>query len=121
MRLIAERCPRLVTLCYWLTRNGLRVKQTLDFVSGTESVACEVAPGRFVEIPVIPGILKHPTPDELPALLRMPRVARRYTAAAIEKCAWPILRQFPAGWLKECMPDARLKPPRKAAILFLLS
>ena len=96
------------------------MKQTLRFAESLGVVFCEVA-GVRIEIPVIPGILKHPTPEQLPLLLQTPDVAVKYTMLAIEKCGWPILRLFPRDWLRRCMPHARLRPSRREALLFLLS
>jgi hypothetical protein len=84
-------------------------------------VTCELSPTRCIEIPVIPGILKHPTLDRLPALLEKPNVVRKYTIEALRKAAWPVLAQFPRDWLKECLPDAPLSPSRRRALVFLLS
>ncbi len=97
------------------------MKQTHAFVQSIGTVTCEVASGRRVAIPAIPGILKHPMPDELIAALSSPATARKYTVTALQKCAWPILRQFPSEWLKQCMPHAKLSPSRHAALTFLLS
>jgi hypothetical protein len=96
------------------------VKQTFRFAGSLGEVTCEVETGR-VAIPVIPGILKHPASDQLAELLRRPGVAVKYTTTALERAAWPVLSLFPAEWLLHCLPYARLKPSRRAALLFLLS
>jgi hypothetical protein len=97
------------------------MKCTYHFVQSAATVMCALPSGRRITVPVIPGILKHPTPEMLPALLCNPNVARKYTLEALRKGAWPILRQFPRDWLRECLADARLKPSRLKALTFLLS
>jgi len=82
---------------------------------------CRLPSGRQVLLPVIPGILKHSTPEGLPALLRDPDVAHKYTLEALRMAAWPILRQFPRDWLRECLGAACLKHSREAALTFLLT
>jgi hypothetical protein len=97
------------------------VKCTLRYVRHEEEVACEVAPGKLIKVPVLPGILKHPRPDQLSALLAVPSIAERYTMEALRKASWPILRQFPKAWLRECLERAAVKPSRRRALTFLLS
>ena len=96
------------------------MKRTVCFVSRIGSVRFEAAPGQTVEIPLFPGILKHPAPGELAGLLRCPAAVRKYTCEALRSAAWPILREFPREWLKVCIPLARLRPGRRQAIEFLL-
>jgi len=97
------------------------VKTTLHFVEHTAVVDCEVAPGKRIKVPVIPGILKHPRPEQLSALLAVPVVAEKYAMEALRKASWPILRQFPRAWLRECLERAAMKPSRRRALVFLLS
>jgi len=96
------------------------VKRTYSFAVSTGSVSTCLPDGRTVTLPVVPGILKHPTPEALPALLVDPAAARKYTREALRHAAWPVLRLFPAEWLRECLDDARLTPGRRQALLFLL-
>jgi len=63
------------------------------------SVQCQIAQEDWVTLPVFAGILKHPHSSDLPSLLQKPEVARKYTKLALEKAAWPILREFPKEWL----------------------
>jgi hypothetical protein len=56
----------------------------------------------------------------LPGLLLDERVARKYTRLAIEKMAWPVLRQFPRDWLIANLKSASVKPGRMRALNFLL-
>jgi hypothetical protein len=70
---------------------------------------------------VIPGILKHPQPEQLPGILIRPGVVEKYTAEALRKASWPILRQFPRAWLRECLQRASLDPARREALMFLLA
>lgn len=97
------------------------MKCTYHFAECTETVTCELAPGKCIRVPIIPGILKHPRPDQLPALLAIPSVVEKYTLEALRKASWPILSQFPRAWLRECLALARLKPSRREALAFLLS
>lgn len=97
------------------------MKRTFRFAKSIGTVRCEFSSGQQVDMPVIPGILKHPTPEMLPVLLRDPAVARKYTIEALRSAAWPILVQFPREWLKECLDRAGLRPSRKKALAFLLS
>lgn len=97
------------------------MKRTFHFVKSQGAVACTLESGHVVDLPVIPGLLKHPSPAELPELLRQPAVARKYTLGALRGAAWPVLRLFPRAWLLELIPEARLPARRREALLFLLS
>lgn len=97
------------------------MKSTYSFAQHREVVACELASGERIEVPVIPGILKHPHPDQLPALLANPRVAEKYTREALRKAAWPVLCQFPREWLRRCLDQSALPSARREALAFLLS
>ncbi|HMO52360.1 MAG TPA: hypothetical protein PKE26_11535 [Kiritimatiellia bacterium] len=97
------------------------MKRTYQFAASRGVVSVSLARGGSVELPVFAGVLKHPRPDELPVLLQDERVARKYTRLAIEKMAWPVLRQFPRDWILENLKDAILKPGRQRAVLFLLA
>ena len=97
------------------------MKCTYDYVEHSEAVTCELSPGRSVSIPIIAGILKHPHPDQLRSLLVVPDVVEKYTMEALRKASWPILRQFPREWLRECLDRAHLKPSRREALTFLLA
>ena len=97
------------------------MKCTYDYVEHSEAVTCELSPGRSVSIPIIAGILKHPHPDQLRSLLTVPDVVEKYTMEALRKASWPILRQFPREWLRECLDRAHLKPSRRKALAFLLA
>jgi hypothetical protein len=83
-------------------------------------VRCQVSADRAIDVPVFAGILKHPTVEALRRLLKNPDVVRTYTLAALRKAAWPILRRFPRDWLRECMPEADVRPTRRKALEFLL-
>lgn len=97
------------------------MKCSYHFAGHTEEVTCELAPGKSIKVPVIPGILKHPRPDQLPALLVNPSVVEKYTMEALRKASWPILRQFPRSWLRECLDRAGIEQTRREALAFLLS
>jgi len=96
------------------------MKRTYRFAGGTGSVTCRLPDGTSVTLPVVPGILKHPTPESLAPLLVQPDVARKYTQEALRHASWPVLELFPKEWLRDCLPDARLQPGRRKALLFLL-
>jgi hypothetical protein len=97
------------------------MKRSLTFVSNQGFSACRVASGEEIQLPVFPGILKHPMPKQLPELLRDERVAQKYTVLALQKAGWPILRRFPREWLLACMSQANLRPLRREALLYLLA
>jgi hypothetical protein len=73
-----------------------------------------------VELPVFAGILKHPRMDELPRLLMNADVAEKYTREALRVAPWPILREFPADWLRARLDSSKLRPERQRALAFLL-
>lgn len=96
------------------------MKRTCQFAASRGVVTVSLASGGSVEIPIIPGILKHPHPDELAELLKDERVARKYTRLAIEKMAWPVLRQFSREWIVMNLENASVRPGRLRALNFLL-
>jgi hypothetical protein len=53
------------------------MKRSYRFVESVGTVQCALGPGREVTLPVFPGILKHPTVDELRELPARPAVARK--------------------------------------------
>jgi len=97
------------------------MRRTLRFAKSIGKTTCELSPGNEITVPVIPGILKHPRPEELPTLLSRPSVVRKYTMLALAKASWPVLRQFPRAWLRLCLENAHVKPSRRRALVFLLS
>lgn len=97
------------------------MRRTCTFARSEGIARCRLPTGETVVLPVVPGILKHPDTDRLRELLARPEIARRYTREALRVAAWPILRMFPADWLRACLPDARLRPGRAAALAYLLS
>jgi hypothetical protein len=97
------------------------MKRIYRFVESCGTVRCTLGPGREVTLPVFPGILKHPTVDELRELLKRPAVARKYTVLALRKAPWQVLREFPRDWLEACLAEANLRAGREKALRFLLS
>ena len=97
------------------------MKRTYRFVKPIRTVECRLPSGQTITVPVVPGILKHPRPDELAEILTRPDAVRKYTIEALRKAAWPILEQFPRSWLIECLDRAPMKEPRRKALVFLLS
>jgi hypothetical protein len=96
------------------------MKRTHQWARCIATATVRYPSGRRVRLPVIPGILKHPSCEDLPRLLENPRTAHKYTIQALRMASWPILRQFPADWLRERLEEANLPPPRRKALLFLL-
>lgn len=96
------------------------MKRTYEFAQQMGTAICPLDGDRFVEIPVFPGILKHPRPSELCSLLTSQDVARKYTSEALRMAAWPILRAFPKWWLVQCLESATLSESRRRALLFML-
>jgi len=45
----------------------------------------------------------------------------KYSVTALQKAAWPVLRQFPRDWLLLCLPFAHLRPSKERALRYLLS
>ncbi len=97
------------------------MKRSYRFVEKVGTVRCDLGSGREVALPVFPGILKHPTVDELRELLAKPVVARKYTILALRKTPWQVLREFPRDWLEACLAEARLPAGRVQALRFMLS
>jgi len=97
------------------------MKRSHRFVESVGTVECDLAPGHTVTLPVFPGILKHPSVDELRELLEEPAVARKYTILALRKAPWQVLREFPRALLEACLAEANLRPGRADALRFLLS
>ena len=97
------------------------MRRTYTFARSEGIVRCRLPTGETVALPVVTGILKHLDADRLRERLAHPEIARRYTREALRVAAWPILRMFPMAWLRECLPEARLRPGRAAALAYLLS
>jgi hypothetical protein len=96
------------------------MRRRYHFATSIGSVSCRLPDGRSVTLPIVPGILKHPTSEALKSLLVEAGVARKYTVEALQHASWPVLRLFPREWLRTCLPDARLQPRRKKALVCLL-
>ncbi len=97
------------------------MKRSYRFVESVGTVQCVFGDRQPVTLPVFPGILKHPTVDELRELLARPAVARKYTVLALRKASWQVLREFPRDWLLACLAEASLRAGRVQALRFLLS
>ena len=97
------------------------MRRTVIFVRPVGKVRCLLSDGRAVRVPVYPGILKHPTVKQLRRLLKDADVMRKYTMEALRIAPWSALREFPADWLLHCLPDARVRPTRARALVYLLS
>lgn len=97
------------------------MKRSYKFVESVGTVQCTLSPGHEVTLPIFPGILKHPSVDELPELLAKPAVARKYTILALRKAPWQVLREFPRPLLETCLAEANLRTGRAEALRFLLS
>jgi predicted RNA polymerase sigma factor len=90
------------------------------FVRSVGSTRCTLPTGESIDIPVVPGILKHPRVDELFALLADAGAARKYTQEALRVAPWSALKEFPRAWLLACLRDAPLSRSRRRALEFLL-
>ena len=97
------------------------MKRTYTFVKSLGTVKHELPDGIMIEIPIFPGILKHPAVSSLPELLNTPAALRKYTIEAIKKAPWPVLKQFPRSWLTACLEEAEIRPGRLKALKYLLS
>ena len=97
------------------------MRRTYSFVKSIGRVRCKLPGGDEVEVPVVPGILKHPRPEALPELLKTPGALVKYTVEAMRRAPWSVLREFPRLWLVECMDRARLSHGRRMALEFLLA
>lgn len=84
-------------------------------------VKCPISPGQEIRIPIVQGILKHPTIELLRELLKNPAVAKKYTIESLRRAPWKVLKEFPYSWLKLYIEEADLKPERKKAIVFMIS
>jgi hypothetical protein len=97
------------------------MKKTFTFVKKIGTIHYSTPEGEDFEIPLFPGILKHPSVPELPVLLQTPAALRKYTCEALRKAPWPVLKEFPPAWLMICMEHASIRQGRRRAIEFLLS
>jgi hypothetical protein len=96
------------------------VKRTYRFVQAHGTARCTLASGEQLEVPVFPGILKHPAPDTLGELLTDPIVVKKYTLEALRRAPWPVLKHFDRAWLLACLDEARLSDRRRGALRFML-
>ena len=97
------------------------MKRSYVFVRSVGSVKLEMPDGTEIEIPLFPGILKHPSSSSLPELLNTPAAIRKYTLEAIRKVPWPVLKAFPKSWIESCLQGADIRPGRRQALIYLLS
>ena len=96
------------------------MKRTCHFAEPTGTIRCRLPSGAEITVPLMQGILKHPTQQAMPALLRNPAVVRKYTLEAIRTAPWSLLRAFPKAWLRQCIPEAQIRPGRRRALSFML-
>ena len=94
--------------------------RTYRFAQPIGTTECILRDGTAICLPVFPGIMKHPRPSELFALIQDEDTARKYTGLALEKAAWQVLKEFPPGWLANCLKQVRLREGRRQALRFLL-
>lgn len=97
------------------------MKRNYRFVQPSGTAVCKLPGGKAVELPVVQGILKHPSSEALFHLLTDPEIARKYTIEALRIAPWQVLRLFPRDWLKECLSQAELPDGRTRALEFMLS
>ncbi|MBN1670524.1 MAG: hypothetical protein JXR37_05805 [Kiritimatiellae bacterium] len=96
------------------------MKRTRHFAEPVGTVECRLASGTKITVPLVQGLLKHPTTDSLRSLLQRPAALRKYTHEAIRTAPWNVLRAFPRAWLRQCLPQARIRPGRRKALEFML-
>lgn len=97
------------------------MKRVHRFVDPIGVVRCTLPSGERVDIPVVPGLLKHPSVQELPVLLEDVDVLRKYTIEALRRGTWNVVRRFPREWLEACMETAAIPEGRLRALRFMLS
>jgi hypothetical protein len=90
------------------------------FVEPHDTVVCRAEDGTTLAIPVVLGILKHPSAEQLSELLTDVVVVRKYTHEALRRAPWSALRRFPRDWLVSCIEGARLPDGRRRALEFML-
>ena len=95
------------------------MNRSLRFIQRAPTVDVKLPDDTLLSIPVVTGILKHPTQHRLPTLLQKPEVLRKYTCEALRVAVWPVLRLFRRDWLLDNLPHAKVRPGRAAAIRFL--
>jgi hypothetical protein len=96
------------------------MKRTYRFVEPSGFVTCTTEDGEHVELPVVAGILKHPTLEQLARLLEDPVVARKYTHEALRRAPWSAVRRFPRAWLLAHLAEATLPEGRRRALELML-
>jgi len=96
------------------------MKRTTQFVKSMGVVQCALSNGEVINLPVVPGLLKHLSVEGLQEALTDPVVARKYTMEALRKAPWQVLRLFPRPWLDTCIQEASLPPSRLKALAFML-
>jgi len=79
------------------------MERTMHFVRPVGVVRCDLPSGESVDVPVVPGILKHYRLEDLPRLLQDSETLRKYTSEALRKAPWSVVRQFPREWLVMCL------------------
>lgn len=97
------------------------MKRTYHWVQPSGTVVVRLPEGEEIELPVVQGILKHASVEELFELLKDPQVARKYTLEALRIAPWPVLKHFPREWLRACLAQATLPEGRTRALKFMLS
>ena len=97
------------------------MKRTYRFVEPVGCVEHVLDCGRMVAQPVFPGILEHPTAEELSRLLERPAVARKYTILALRKAPWQVLRELPRAAITAHLDEVEGRPGRAEALRCLLS
>jgi len=96
------------------------MKRTYHFVQSEGEVLCVLPSGCRVAVPLVSGLFKHASLEQLRPLLHDPAVARKYTILALQKAPWCVLRLFPRCLLEELLEEAALPTGRANALDFLL-
>jgi hypothetical protein len=96
------------------------MKRDVVFVCSRGHAEGRTAEGEKIEVPLVPGVFKHLTLEELRPLLQDPAVLQKYTLEALRWAPWQCLREFPLPWLRKCLVQGDLRPGRRQAIEYLM-
>ena len=77
------------------------MKRDRVFVKSRGQTAGLTPEGEILSVPLIPGLLKHLTLEQLEPLLQKPSVLEKYTKEALRWAPWSCLRDFPHHWLRQ--------------------
>jgi hypothetical protein len=96
------------------------MKRDQTFVKSRGQALGVTPSGEHIRVPLIPGVLKHLTLEQLEPLLQRPAVLEKYTSEALRWAPWQCLRDFPPHWLRLCLTSTELRAGRKMALNFFI-